>query len=224
MKKIFIPILMLCLGFATQVQAEDTDLTTLNNVIYVEPMTVDVEKDGTEIYLSFQMKNSAEIRGFQFDMYLPAGMEPVLLEEDGEEYYDYGLTAARLKRNDNHTLSYSVQDDGAYRFLCGSMGDFTFKGNSGEVAFFLMSVKGMEDGNYPIILKNMKLTETDISVSYEVSEVETTLTLVGTSVGVKSLNTENLDNSPVYDLQGRKVANTSKKGLYIKNGKKEIVR
>lgn len=224
MKRILIPILMLCMGFANQVKAEgtytDTDLTKFDNVIYVAPMTVN-PNDGTEVNLSVCMNNTAEIRGFQFDMYLPTGMTAVSEVEDGETYYFYELNAARQNRN-KHELNMEPQADGAFRFLCGNQKATAFKGNEGEVANFTVSIKGMADGSYPITLKNVKLTETDISKYYEVAEVTTTLT-ISSATNIKSVNTD-VENGNVYDLQGRKVVKAAKKGLYIKNGKKEVVR
>lgn len=219
MKKIFLPILMMCLGFATQVQAEDTDLTTLDNVIYVAPQTV--AQGTTEVTLSLQMKNTAEIRGFQFDMYLPEGI--TAKKNAKGKIQGIAFNADRLPEDDEHTITVSVQGDGAIRFLIGSMYDETFTGNEGELMTMLVIVDAnIAEGEYPITLKTMKLSETDISKFYEHAEITTTLT-VSSTTGIKNIDS-NAGNGSVYDLQGRKIVNTSKKGLYIKNGKKEIVR
>ena len=219
MKKIFLPILMMCLGFATQVQAEDTDLTTLDNVIYVAPQTV--AQGTTEVTLSLQMKNTAEIRGFQFDMYLPEGI--TAKKNAKGKIQGIAFNSDRLPEDDEHTITVSAQADGAIRFLIGSMYDETFTGNEGELMTMLVIVDAnIAEGEYPITLKTMKLSETDISKFYEHAEITTTLT-VSSTTGIKNIDS-NAGNGSVYDLQGRKIVNTSKKGLYIKNGKKEIVR
>lgn len=44
------------------------------------------------------------------------------------------------------------------------------------------------------------------------------------ATGIDDIFTEENDNAPIYDLTGRKVNDTSKPGIYIKNGKKYIVR
>ena len=49
----------------------DTDISGLDNVVYVEPTKC---KSGIQINLPILMKNSAEIRGFQFNLYLPEGL------------------------------------------------------------------------------------------------------------------------------------------------------
>ena len=48
-----------------------TDLSAIDNVIYMEPLEV---TKGTEVVVPLQMKNMAQIRGFQFDLYLPIGV------------------------------------------------------------------------------------------------------------------------------------------------------
>ena len=62
------------------------------------------------------------------------------------------------------------------------MADETFTGTDGEIATLTISIDGgVSNGNYAIFLKNMKLTETDISNYYETESIETTLTVGGTS-------------------------------------------
>ena len=155
---------------------EVTDISQMDNVIYIEPTE---ERTGTEATISFKMKNTAAIRGFQFDLVLPEGVTPV--EEDGE--YVYWLNADRAPKKAGgqfyHTLEVTKQADGSYRFLCGAQADKTFKGNDGEVAVMKVNIADdMKEGDYPIILRNIKLTETDISNYYQTDEVITKLTIV----------------------------------------------
>ena len=49
----------------------DTDISELDNVVYVDPMKC---KSSIQINLPILMKNTAEIRGFQFNLYLPEGV------------------------------------------------------------------------------------------------------------------------------------------------------
>ncbi len=155
---------------------EVTDISQLDNVVYVEPTE---ERTSTETTISFKMKNTAAIRGFQFDLVLPEGVTPV--EEEGE--YVYWLNADRAPKKAGgqfyHTLEVAKQADGSYRFLCGAQADKTFKGNDGEVAVLKVNIADdMQEGDYPVILKNVKLSETDISIFYLTDEVVTKLTIV----------------------------------------------
>lgn len=176
MKKIIIPILMLCLGYAGMTKAANTDISTLNNIIYVEPFNAAA---GAQVQMSIKMKNSAAIRGFQFDLFLPDGVTAV---KSAKGKILASLTENRLPDEDEHTLTLSEQGDGSIRFLCGSLADETFTGTDGEIATLTINIDGgAADGDYPVFLKNMKLTETDISKFYETESIETTLTVGGTS-------------------------------------------
>jgi len=174
MKKLIIPILMLCLGYAGMMRAANTDISTLDNIIYVEPFNAAA---GAQVQVSIKMKNSAAIRGFQFDLFLPDG---VTAAKSAKGKILASLTENRLPDEDEHTLTLSEQGDGSIRFLCGSLADETFTGTDGEIATLTISIDGgVANGNYPVYLKNMKLTETDISNFYETESIETTLTVGG---------------------------------------------
>ena len=156
-------------------EIEVTDISQMDNVIYIESTE---ERTGTEATISFKMKNTAAIRGFQFDLELPEGVMPV--EEDGE--YVYWLNADRAPKKAGgqyyHTLEVTKQADGSYRFLCGAQQNKTFKGNDGEVAVIQVAIAdNMKEGDYAIRLKNVKLTETDISNYYQTDEVVAKLTI-----------------------------------------------
>ena len=151
---------------------EVTDISKLDNVIYIEPMEA---RTGTQATISLKMKNTAEIRAFQFDLYLPEGVTAVKSAKSRIQGF---LSAGRLPEEDEHTLSFSEQPDGAIRFLCGSEYDETFTGNDGEIATLLVNIAdNIADGDYPVQLKAMKLTETDISKYYETALVQSKLTI-----------------------------------------------
>ena len=156
-------------------KARSTDLSTMDNFIYVEPTTVDA---GSQVTLSFMMKNTAAIRGFQFDLYLPDGVTAV---KNAKGRIQGSLSDGRLPEDDEHTLTIQEQADGAIRFLCGSQYDEAFMGTTGEIATLIVNIgENMANGDYPIVLRNMRLTETDISKYYDSDNVETTL-MVGDS-------------------------------------------
>jgi hypothetical protein len=151
---------------------EITDISAIDNVIYIEPM---VEMSGTQANLSLRMKNTAEIRGFQFDLYLPEG---VTAAKSIKGRIQGSLNAERLPEEDQHNLSISEQEDGAIRFLCSSLYDETFTGNDGEIVTLRVNIaEDMADGDYLLQLKNVKLTETDINKDYETKLVNCKLTI-----------------------------------------------
>lgn len=203
----------------------NTDLSGYDNVIYISPF---VASAGTQIELSVKMKNTAAIRGFQFDLYLPEGMKVV---KSSKGRIQGALTSDRLPDEDEHDLTFSEQLDGAVRFLCSSQYDETFTGSDGEIATLKVDIAGdMANGSYPILLKNMKLTETDIAKFYTAEQIETTVSIGEVETGIETTHNEIciMQKEPVYDIQGRKVRTQATslealpKGAYIINGRKVV--
>ena len=158
------------------VKAADTDVSGIANVVYIE--SFEASPGTTELNLSIKMKNTAEIRAFQFDLELPEGVTPF---EDGNEFV-YWLNADRSPKKGGgqlyHTIEVTQQSNGTYRFLVGSTADKTFSGNDGEIAVIQINIAStMAAGDYTISMKDIKLTETDISNYYETALVESTLTI-----------------------------------------------
>ena len=173
MKKLFFFVLTCCLGQTSMLQAADTDISSITNVIYIESFAA--KPGSSELDLSVKMKNTAAIRGFQFDLTLPEGVTPATYSNGNIKCT---LSAGRLPEGDQHTISVSRQDNGSYRFLCGSLADETFTGTDGEVAVLKINIAStMAEGEYPIVLTSIKMTETDISNYYETERVESTLTI-----------------------------------------------
>lgn len=148
------------------------DSTALDNVIYINKVEA---YTGQQLQLPINMKNTAAIRGFQFDLYLPEGVS-VMKNNKGRILGS--LNSERLPEEDEHTLTISEHSDGSIRFLCGSQYDDTFTGYDGEIITLSLQISdNMADGDYPVILRNIKLTETDISKFYEVSYLKSILTV-----------------------------------------------
>lgn len=148
----------------------NTDLSSKDNVIYVKPLAA---LAGSQATISVKMKNTAEIRSFQFDLQLPDGVTVV---KSAKGKIQGSLSAGRLPEEDEHTLSFSEHEGNVIRFLCGSLSDETFTGNDGEIATLLVDVAAnVEAEDHPVYLRNMKLSESDISKFYQTEELGTTL-------------------------------------------------
>lgn len=156
-----------------QYTVKNNSVTDLDNTIYIEPMRVFA---GDEMTLSIKMKNSATIRGFQFNLYLPSGVSAVT---NAKGKIQASLNADRFDVDDEHTLSATEQNDGSILFLCGSQYEEDFIGNDGEVATVTLNVsENMKVGDYPITLKDIKISESDISNYYETSNFSANLTVL----------------------------------------------
>ena len=154
------------------VKAGITDVSTIDNVAYITPFSV---SSGVQTTLSIRMKNTAQIRSFQFDLYLPVGITAV---KSSKGRIQGELSTSRLPDEDEHLLTLSVQPDGAIRFLCDSQYGDTFTDSDGEIATLQIDVSAdMSVGDYPLYIRNMTLSETDIQKHYDTEVVESAITV-----------------------------------------------
>ncbi len=197
-----------------------TDESDAENVIYVENVS---GSKNSQVELSVRMRNASDIRGFQFDLYLPEG---VTMANNAKA----SLSSDRLAAGDVHTLMVDEVSDGAVRFLCSSMNDESFAGGDGEIATLTVNIAdNVANGDYDVVVKNALMTETDISRSYEADDIKSTLTVLDqTGVETVTADDERRDGS-IYTVGGQLVGKKSttsqlRKGIYIRNGKKFVVK
>ena len=197
-----------------------TDESDAENVIYVENVS---GSKNSQVELSVRMRNASDIRGFQFDLYLPEG---VTIANNAKA----SLSSDRLAAGDAHTLMVDEMTNGAVRFLCSSMNDESFAGGDGEIATLTVNIAdNVTNGDYDVVVKNALMTETDISKSYEADDIKSTLTVLD-QTGVETVTADNKRrDGSIYTVGGQlvgKKATTSqlRKGVYICNGKKIVVK
>jgi ABC-type uncharacterized transport system ATPase subunit len=108
-------------------------------------------------------------------------------------------------------------DDGSYRIIGVSMQNKAFKDNAGDL--LKLQLAGNAQGAVAI---NNVLFVTPQGVQHELAGVNA----FGDVTGIANVSGKNADaTGNVFDLQGRQMNNAQlKKGLYILNGKKQIVK
>ena len=162
---------MICLCLALFAKAEATDISQIDNTIYAESMSCAA---GSSFTMSVKMKNTIAMTGFQFDLELPTG---VSVATDADDFYIIELSEERTTAARTNYFDNALQKDGSIRIMASSTKNFTFSGNDGEVATIKVNVANtVADGKYPIILKNIVLSDAG-SNSYENDRVEVTLTV-----------------------------------------------
>ena len=156
---------------------EDTDYSTIANTIYLERVEAAA---GSQVTLSVKMKNTVEVQGFQFDLYLPEGVT-IATDEDGFNLIE--LSTARTTTRKTDYFNSTLQADGSIRVLCGSSKGYTFEGTDGEVATITLNInENIEEGDHPIILKEVNLTDKN-STLYTTSYLKSTLTIINFILG-----------------------------------------
>jgi len=226
MKKTALFILMLCMGSALTLKAQNTDVSGMDNVIYIEPFTV--EPGTTEVTLQFKMKNTAEIRGFQFSLFLPEGV--TIKKASTGKITGSKLNSDRLPEYvdeeedieyEPHTLKMSEQN-GVINYLCDQFDGLTFTGNEGVLLTSKIILPAdLPVGDYEIVMKDVKLAGPDGErVTETIKEIKTTMT-IGTATAIKSVSTKKVVNG-TYNVAGQQVE--MQKGINIVDGKKVMVK
>lgn len=191
MKRIFFAIMMMALGLT--VNAETTDITSIDNVLYINDVTADA---GKQAKLSVKMKNTALVQTIGVYVTMPEG---VTVATNARGQYMITLSNERTD-SDCHSLSKSCVD-GVYRVgILGTAG-LPFDGNDGEV--FTITVNIPEDmlaGDYTIEMTEMELTDTS-NKSYTTESVKSTLTVLSTATGISSVSID--DASNIYNISGQ---------------------
>ena len=75
------------------------------------------------------------------------------------------------------------------------------------------------------VYSNLAVVVTDGKFTMPADDVTVTVTFkVATGIQNVSVENNSLENATFYDLNGRRVENPTKKGIYIVNGKKVVIK
>lgn len=129
-------------------ESPNTDITTMNDVIYLEHVKA---LTGKSVTLSLRMKHEMKVSGFQFNLELPENFTI------GNISRGNGIKAM----NDDEyvfTFDNSTKEDGSRFFLCYSATNTAMPEGDIEIAKVVVNVpEGIEPGEYGVILKNTEL-------------------------------------------------------------------
>ena len=178
---------------------------------------------GDQATFDIALSNQSTYTSATIDLQLPAGISiPQVLNEDDELVPAVDCPA---KKSD-HILTVGLIDaaTNTYRFLIYSGSNKTFK--AGDVLFAVTIAAAADVAGGEYAAKLIASGESDPVVTPDgtqsfLSDVDFKIIVAG-GTGIKNLGTEDA-NAPVYNLSGQRMMKTSK-GLYIKNGKKMILK
>lgn len=171
MKKTIITLFVFCLGMFQTANAANTDVSTIDNVVYIEPISVEA---GSQYIISVKMKNTVEAQGYGFVLYLPEGASFVV-DEDGLPVVE--MSTERTTDSKTDTFNSFIRPNGSLHLFASSTGGQSIDGNDGEIAKVTIKVSDtMAQGEYPLILKNVTVTDLN-AIGYDTDQVETTLTI-----------------------------------------------
>lgn len=163
--------------FTLSVTEKDTDISQLDNVVYIEKTEGRI---GSQLTLSVNMKNNVEVQGFGFDLYLPDG---VSVAKDDDGFYLVALSNERTTEKKTDYFDSNIMASGALRVLASSTGGYTISGIDGEIVKVTICIsKDMKEGDYPVILREIALSDNN-SNGYETEYVKSTLTITDYILG-----------------------------------------
>ena len=176
---------------AMAVHAENTDISGIDNVVYIEPCTAVA---GSEFTLSVKMKNTVEAEAFGFDLVLPSGITVAL-----DEYNDpkAELSTERTNLNNTNHFDAGFKLDGTLNIQAYSSKGRAISGNDGEVALITLKIAAeMQPGTYPLQLKEIAISDVN-SVTYTEALVESSIEIVNGDE-IRTVLDENATTAPSF--------------------------
>jgi hypothetical protein len=205
MKRVKLLVLGVVAAFSTLTASADDQLSI---------STTTLSTDGTPaVELALNNANS-QACAFQCDIVFPEGITP-------------STTLTSTSRINGHSVGAAIQKDGSLRVLVYSVNNTAFNGNSGAVVQIPVDMTGLKQGSYTLKVTNQEINYYDASAeSNRVSYIRPSD--IASTVAVTAIESVKADGengaSTIYTVDGKKVNDTNKAGVYIKNGKKVLVK
>jgi len=179
----------------------DTDTMQYSNIVYF----ANVEgRANTQVTLSLQMKNADPVIGFNFKLYLPEGMTVASAEDEwGDVTIDAALSGNRTSAS-RHSFETALNKEGVLNVLCYSVKNYTFKGNTGEVAQIKINIgDSVAVGDYPIIIKEeaISLSGSTPQINYVKSTITISDYKLGDANGDTFINVGDITAVAAYILE-----------------------
>lgn len=212
MKAILLCALLAIVGSTTaqtvKMSAEG-EMTDVGVTVYVADKTAD---------LTLSLENSMEIAGWQMYLYLPDGIEIAFEEVDGERSYDVVLSS---RHKSSHVCTVTETADGGWLIQGYNPSKPTaINGNSGDLVTITLQAANNYSGWHTATIKGVAVAEMNSKQTDMVGEVIFLITEQTTDINAVTIDQP---DNPLYNLGGQRVEHPSK-GIYVRNGKKEVRR
>ena len=193
---------------------------------------VTIEKPGARGELVVNIESPDVLANAGFNLYLPEGIK-IAMDYDAdleEDVYVVSRSTDLLKPK--HTKYIDVRADGSMLVSIYELSGEAFKAASGKlIGITLEADESIEEDTYEATIKDIDMDNLDANLmqtygwSSKVWEDVTFKIKVGTPTGIDEIKAAEDWNGPVYDLNGRMInGKPAQKGIYIKNGKKVVIK
>ena len=176
-------------------------------------------KAGETDTLKISMVNPSPISGWQMKLYLPKGLSIAKNATNGDWMFSL---SSRYSKDFFYGISPSVKEpmpaDGCYTIICFPKTNAYISSGEGDLCVITFKADGTYTGKDPLLVKGIHLSNRSAK-NIALGDVE----IINDLTGIQQV--ENDDTSAVvYSLSGQRVNGTPRKGVYIRGGKKIIIR
>lgn len=172
-------------------------------------------KPGETKTVSVEMTNTEGIQGLQCSIDLPEGLSFATKSSGKIDI------ANNTDRGDGFTLSSSLQDDGSLTVATVNFEGDSYYGNSGTI--FTFKIKADENiaaGEYEIKVRDIVLSS---GVAIKPFDTSGKVTVSNSETGLQQIESDSNPSYSIYNLNGQ-CLKTPAKGVYIRNGKKVLIK
>ena len=185
-----------------------------DNVVYMESFSAEL---GDNVELPILMKNqtAGDITGFDFYLYLPEGITPVLDEEGFPVIYISGDRTTTRK----HAIYGDIEENGVIHiYTSASRPTYTFSGTTGEVATIAIQVADdAPNGVHQVVLRNISMESASAESPFDILRYNFSASIGKLSINVIDGNVLSAVQDKVYDELNftRTFNNTKWQALYV---------
>lgn len=191
--------------------------TMAQDKLFIEDFTVEA---GEQVDVKVNLANpESDFTAIQFDLFLPEGLEVATRPSraGGVEALVSLNNDSNSGRLSDHTCLARKAKNGAYRFVIFSLNNTNVYEKNGDLLTITLKasekfVSGRGLLNDIVLVKASQEKVVTEASSFKINE----------STGIESVTADAI-NDPTYNIAGERVENPTK-GLYIKSGKKVLVK
>lgn len=175
---------------------------------------------GTYFSLPVYISMDSEVTAFQYDIYLPEGVE---ISKDGSTY---AVSSGALLKDGKHQIFCAKRANGSYRVVCYSTTNSPLSMRNGELMKIkLLADSNMDAGTYPIHVKKAEIVLAKSLDTTLPGQTDAKL-YVGEADEEDGIGEIVVDQEPsngeTYDLLGRKVSRIRSGQINIINSRKVL--
>lgn len=202
-------IVTIVLGKSTMAKAPRANAADENNgTLSVKDFSI---QPGETLEMPVSLTAPRQYSAFQTDIYLPDGLDVVIVDEEGETYPDVWFNPTKPTKS--HTIVANLQSDGALRVLAYSNLNSMFKTGTGDVLFYVR-VHAAEDFSATPQTVEFKSTIFNAGTDEYRFAPSQSIINAGTTTGLNEV--EAAGEAVYYNLQGHRVASPKQGEIYVR--------